>query len=116
MTTTRQDIELYQGEEKPVTIDVTEGGSPKTMTSMTPEWKMFETAQDDDVDALLSKVPTIQNGDDTDDQLAFTLDPADTASVEPGWYYHEARVTDPGGAQKVVAIGTVEIKPSPTAA
>lgn len=118
MTKQNQDFEIWQGVKRTVKIPVVDDADAAyTMTSATPEWRMFKSKLDDQADAVLSKTGgdiAIVNLDGTNDGVQFDIDPDDTKSIAPGTYYHEVRVIDVSGNEEVVTTGDVVLHPSPT--
>lgn len=100
-----QAVGCTKGDYFPFTIgiDPYEDGTYPDLTGATALWTlyegMFEGAQ-----ALLQKSSadggvTINRDDATHWQLIVNLDPADTASIPAGLYYHDAKVLIGGGTQ-----------------
>ena len=56
----------------------------------------------------------IVNGVATDDAVEFTIEPTDSENVAPNTFFHEVRVIDSSGNQKVVSKGEVCLFASPT--
>lgn len=108
MTVSNQNIDMFVGETKVVSIAVTgQNGGPQTLTGATTAWYL---RSQQGATALLSKTPTLTNTNDTDDTLTFTLAPVDTASLAPGSYWHECEVTDSSSVNSVVCTGLLTLK------
>jgi len=96
---------------------VDDDDDPFTMTGAAAEWKAFpseESAEGDAVLAVVDPVTNIEDGDGQDDVVFVPISPTDTRSLTPRVYYHEVRVIDSSGNERVVAKGEWELFPSPT--
>jgi hypothetical protein len=109
MTQTRQNFEVYAGDDKEVTITVYQEDETTllNLTSYTLNWVLYDA----DGDILLTKiiasgltVPTPSNG-----QVVVSLVPADTLTLDPGVYSHELEITSVGGKISTVTTGLVKI-------
>ena len=108
MAETKQNFEVYAGDDKEVTITVRDENSEiLNLTGYTLNWVM----SDEDEDAILTKtlsdglsVATPSNG-----QVLLTLVPADTEDLEPGIYHHELEITSSGGKVSTVTTGYVKV-------
>lgn len=108
-----QHYTMYQGEVTPFTVPVVNSaGAPVTLTGAAITWTLRERA---DSAALVTKSTgagslTLTTTAATDDTLSWTLAGADTASLAPGSYYHEAAIT--GSQAAVLLTGVLTIRPS----
>lgn len=91
----------------------TDGTTPKDLTGATViDWEMSERAPSiGGQRAVVSK--SLGSGteivDATGGQFRVTLDPADTAALAPGDYYHEAVVVDSDGDRQATTLGQVRL-------
>lgn len=113
MAEENQDISMYAGESLEIEILVTnDAGAAKDLTGATIAWKL---ARGPGSTAMVSKSTgagiAITNA--ASGIFTVSLSPADTESLH-GRYYHEARVTDSGGKESVITVGTVLIQKSMT--
>lgn len=112
MTTTGQNFTMWQGEDKSITVTLTDadGGAIDT-AGLTFTWSMAEDASET---ALLTKSTGsgITNGSSA---ITIALDEADTDDVAAGTYYHECRVVDGSSQHDVVFTGGLTLKESLTA-
>ncbi len=103
MSTANQNIEMFAGEDRTVDFTVTDDSGPLNLTGATLAWTMFGRGVD------LDKTPTVQ-GDPTAGVVRLILDAADTATIQPGTYYHQLTVTDSAGDIAYVTTGVVTLK------
>lgn len=96
MATLNQDLSLYQGEARQVTVVVTDsGGSPLDMTLLTCRYRMAkgpDPSRQRGV-TILNAAISKEDIDGTGDGARFTLD-LSANDLEAGQYDHELRVTD----------------------
>ncbi len=120
MTTTGQNITVWEGEDKNIQITVRTrrvGGAPVNLTGSTVTWVVTTGA--DSNTAIISKTSTageITFDDDggTNNRANIALLAADTQTLEGRTLYHECRVEDVAGDDAVVATGIFRIKNSST--
>lgn len=109
MTYSNQDLLLWSGDDKVITVTVYDNDDAiVNITSATITWQLSHNVSSA---ALISK--TVGSGislsDPSNGQFTITLDPADTASLS-GRYYHEAEITDIGGNVSTAMVGHATIK------
>lgn len=121
MTTTGQTITYYRGTTHPVTVPITDGGAPFTLTGSSVWWGLFANESDAWADALLTKKstggsPTITfvDVDGTADGVKFTLAASDIPTLALGNYYHECRILDGSTQYGLLFTGTFRLLASPT--
>lgn len=116
MTSVNQDIgsssdPFYSGDTMEITVTVTNSaGAAVDCSSVTIVYGL-DTAPHSGGTPLISKASgagdfTIGGG--SNNEIAFTLDPADTEDLD-GTYYHEMEITNAAGDVATVLEGTVEI-------
>jgi len=115
MTSEAQNFEMYAGEDKILTVTVTDAaGDVVDLTDASIEWVMKRTA--DDTTALVTK--TLADGitcaSPATGVFTVTLEAADTEELGGASYLHEAEVTDAGDNVSTVTRGVVTIKKSLT--
>ncbi len=108
MTEIKQNFEITQGDTGQITIEVTdELGVPKDLTGSTKRWQAF----DDSGVAVIAKANSdislvkVNGGVGELDALRFTIDPADTVSLSPKSYSHEAETIDSSSNVSTVTKG-----------
>jgi hypothetical protein len=111
MTQENQNFTIWQGTDNTLTItDV--AGAPITGASIT--WVMKKSAIAT-VELITKKTGAgIVITDGAGGVFTVELDPVDTATINFGDYYHEARIVDSSGNEDVTIIGTVTLKASGT--
>src|SRR5687767_14791102 len=113
MTATDQNIVIWQGEDKPITVDLEDGdGAPYGSTDgLTFSWRVSPSK--DDRTSLIAKSTGsgITNGTSL---ITIDLNSADSENLRPVDYYHECRVVDSSGEENVVFVGAFKVKPSTT--
>lgn len=111
MASDGEDFELYAGETKEVTITVTDAdGDAVPLTGATITWGAYDRTG-------ARTVRVTKSGADitiSSNTFMFTLDPADTESLSPGVYAHEARVVDADDNEAVVTTGYMTVERSLT--
>lgn len=113
MTETNQDFDLYQGDDKQVTFTVRdEAGAILDLTGYSAVWVMYNKlnraatpilSKDTGGAALAILLPATQG------KVRLTLEPSDSATVEPGEYPHELEITSGAGDVSTVTVGTVDL-------
>lgn len=117
MTKRNQHFEMHIGETVDIDCVVTDRatGQRKNLAGATIEWALYDEASE--VVALTKSTATVGDITDVDGLnglFTVALQPADTADVAAGTYYHEAKVTDSGGDVSVVFTGRVKVFASRT--
>lgn len=112
MTRVAQNFDMIAGDTLNLNVTVyDENGVNKDIANSTIKWVLYDEATDT---AVLTKTTSsdiaITNG--LYGQFTVPLSPANTVSVAPGVYYHEAEVTDSSGNVSTVLIGHVTINPT----
>jgi hypothetical protein len=97
-------------------VNYSKDGEPATLVGATVRFTVKATefsADADDSDAVITR--------DIDDvtgivgtTATFTLDPADTATLEPGTYFYDIKVEEAGGAVYKIDEGKIRLDGSPT--
>jgi hypothetical protein len=119
MTTTAQDITVYEGEDKTILISVTDtsGGSAVNLTGATTTWVVTTGASSNT--AIISKTSTdaeitYDNDAGTNDRINIALASADTQGQEGNVLYHECKVVDSGSDTHIVATGKFTVRHAST--
>jgi hypothetical protein len=101
------------GEDKTIYWDVVDiNGVPQNMTGWTLGFTL-RRAQGSGGTALLTKTPTVGNGDATGDRATLAYAAADTKSLAPGTYAYSMGRID-SGSQQILAYGKFVINPVTT--
>lgn len=114
MTTKNQLIEVYQGEDKTITVNLTNSANAAygSTTGLTFTWEVAADASAASVLITKSTGSGITNGTSA---ITITLADTDTDALAPGQYYHECRVVvDATTLEDVVFCGGFIIKDSLT--
>jgi len=107
-----RDFSITKGDTKLIDVSVTEqsDGTPTTITSSTIAWKVAKSIR---TSAVISKTTasgiSITSG--SGGTFRITLDAADTSSLDPGDYYHEAQITFADSEVATVLKGIMTIEP-----
>ncbi len=112
MTATEQNVTMYRGDTAIITVTVTDSDNEdvaKNLIGCTARYiatsrgvaAITKTSVDDGGIVLTTPASGI---------LTITLDPEDTADLEPGLYEHEVEITDGDGNVSTVTVGTLSIK------
>ena len=120
MTEYAQDFEVFQGDTRQITIPITdEAGAAKTITGSTQRWQAHDktsglvvVAKTDGEISIVSVAPASNNA------IRFTLDPADTLSLEATSdadpqskkYDHEVEIVDSSSNPNTVTRGTMTVR------
>lgn len=109
---TKTDFSFFSGDTQTLKITVNDGATPpvaKDLTGATITWGL---AKRQGKAPFLTK--TIGSGitvtDAVNGELEVAIDPADTADVKGGSYYHELEITDSIGNIATAAYGDVTIE------
>lgn len=102
----RQQIEIWQGEDRTLTFDLTDGGAPLDLTGWTLSWRVWRKGNDN----VLTETVTLA-GDPTTGRCSVALSATDTA-LAPGTYQHEMRRTN-ASSVTTVFVGDLIVKDSP---
>ena len=110
MTATAQDLTMWAGDTKTLTVTVTDGaGAAKNITSATISWKLL-----DEQGGTVRLTKTVGSGIalTTPTSGIFTVSIATgyTSSLVAGKYYHEANVTDSSSNVSTVLIGVITLR------
>jgi hypothetical protein len=100
------------------TIDVAyrDNGSPASLVGATVRFTVKSTEYDSSVDdstAVITKDIT-SHTNAPEGLSAVIIDPADTATLEPGKYHYDIKVAESGGAVYKIDEGTLKLDGSPT--
>ena len=109
MTYASQDILIYSGDDKVITVTVYDNDDAIVdITGVTITWQLSQNVSSA---ALITK--TVGSGitlsDPTSGVFTITLDPADTNSLS-GRYYHECEITDSSSDVSTGFVGHATIK------
>lgn len=114
MTATNQNSTMYAGDHATIRITVTDsdnGGAAKNIAGATIKWGVY-----DEEGGILILEKTTADAVTITDGLngicTVALVPADTSTLTPGIYYHEAEVTDADGNVNTVLTGEYTLNPS----
>jgi hypothetical protein len=105
------DFRMTVGDDKSLRVSVTDAdGAVVAITSATISWKVTRSLRST---AVLTKTTSsgISITSGSGGIFTISIDPADTASLTPGDYYHEAQVTFSGGDVGTVLKGIMTIEP-----
>ena len=106
-----QNFTMYSGDTQDITVTVVDDDSASVaMTGMSIEWVM---ARAPGQTAVVTKTTDDSDITISGNTFSFTIDPADTTSLD-GRYYHEAEATDGGGDIATVMVGWITIVPDTT--
>lgn len=110
MAITKQNFEMWQGDDKRITFTITNAdGTAKSLVGSTVEWILYvSTAQQVLKSTILSNIIIIGN------KAQVILDSIDTVNIRAGQYEHECRVTDTSNITEVVSTGIVTLNNSRT--
>lgn len=113
MTTTGQHITIWQGEDKTITVSLTNaaGEAYGSTAGLTFYWWVSVDQLSTDYEIQKYSTSGITNGTS---QITIALDKADTSGMAAGVYYHECRVIDGSSDEDVVFSGGFTVKGSPT--
>ena len=115
MTKTAQNIVIYAGDTANITVTVLDGdnvsGARKNIAGSVISWVLFDP---DATGVMLTKTTAdaISITDGLNGELVIPLVPADTETIPPGNYRHEAEVTDASGNVSTAMTGDFIIKES----
>lgn len=101
----RQQIEIWQGEDRTLSYALLDGGAPLDITDWTLIWRAWQRGNNN-IFALAVSLDAPANG-----ECSVDLEAADTALVA-GTYLYEMRRTDSGSVTTVL-VGTLTIHDSP---
>lgn len=113
MTTTDRHLTIWQGENKTITVSLTDadGNDYGSTSGLTFYYWVSSDKNATDYEIEKYTGSGITNGTS---QITIALDKADTSGLSPGSYYHECRVIDGSSNEDVVFTGGFIVKPSPT--
>lgn len=109
MTIKAQDLELYAGDTLVLNVTVTgNDGTAQNLASCTIEWGMYR--QYTHTQALLKTTASgITITSAINGRFDIALSPADTVTMQPGLYNHEAEITDGSGNVSTVFEGRLNL-------
>ncbi len=107
MTKTAQDVTLFAGDTANIKVTVYDSDNSnvrKDITNCTIKWVMYDP---DDTGVILTKTTpsNITVTDATNGEFTIPVAPADTETVTPGNYRHEAEITDADSNVSTVLVG-----------
>lgn len=113
MTATNQNFSMYAGDHATIRVTVTDSdaGGYKNIANATIKWGVY----DEEGGTLILQKTTataITITDGLNGAFTVALVPADTSTLTPGIYYHEAEITDEGGNVNTVLTGEYTLNPS----
>jgi len=115
MTLRCQDIIMYRGDTREVSVDIVAADGSAVDSSdplLNVSWRMAGTLYSD-ADLILRQSSDGGITWGPGGQATFVLAAADTANLTPGYYFHEMRVSDDADVWTAMN-GTVVIKPTRT--
>lgn len=107
-------LKINRGTTFVIGVSYMKDGVPATLVGSTVRFTMKSSEFTDvwaDTDAA---VQFDQTDGTVDGSVTFKLDPEDTAELEPGKYYYDIKVQEPGGDIYKLDEGTVKLDGSPT--
>jgi hypothetical protein len=108
MTATNQDVRLTKGDARAIVIPL-ESPDETEITVSAATWWLGKALNSTGADVVLSKSlgSGITLGIDDDDVpfLTVSITGANTSSLTPGTFYHQARITDISGKSYTVTTG-----------
>lgn len=110
MTTTGQNFEIYQGDDKDLVITVTD--ATDDLTSYNAVWVMYNITPETAVIIKTTQPPNgiiIASG-----QIIISLDGIDTENVIPKTYGHQCEIDDGLGHHSTITTGSVKVLKSMT--
>ena len=110
MAITKQNFEMWQGDDKRITFIITNAdGTPKSLIGSSVEWTLYVSTVQQVVKSTISNnIIIIEN------KAQVILDSSDTVNIRAGQYEHECRVTDTSNITEVVSTGIVTLNNSRT--
>jgi hypothetical protein len=114
MTKQAQNIEIYAGDTANINVTVFDSdsnGARKNIAGSVISWVLFDP---DATGVMLTKTTAdaISITDGLNGEFVIPLVPADTETIPPGSYRHEAEVTDTSGNVSTAMTGDFIIKES----
>lgn len=111
MTATNQDFTIFRGDTKTLTYTIKDANDAIVdLTGGTAKWEAARSVNSATKDIQKSTSSGIAIMAPTSGILVVTIDPADTASLGVGGYYHELEFTDASGRVSTVATGRMTLK------
>ncbi|WEK53335.1 MAG: hypothetical protein P0Y55_12145 [Candidatus Cohnella colombiensis] len=108
-TVNYQNFEMFAGDSIQIEVAVTDKGEAVYLTGTTIKWALKRSVLKTANVALKTTASGIELTDPTDGKFQVTLNAIDTVSLKPGYYYHEAEITDASGNVSTIMTGTVAI-------
>lgn len=94
MARTGQNLTMYQGEAQVIRAPIVDAaGAPVTLTGASITWRAENSYGAGVTKSTGAGGVTLATTVATDDTVVITLAPADTATLTPGAYAHEAAIT-----------------------
>lgn len=107
-------LKINRGTTYTIGIVYKKNGVPTTLVGATVRFTIKSVEWDDnmtDTDAIVLKNVTTGN---SSGEATITIDPTDTATVDPGKYYYDIKVEEAGGDIYKIDEGTIALDGSPT--
>lgn len=107
-------LKVNRGTTYTIEVEYKKDGEPATLVGATVRFTVKTTEYDadaTDADALVLK--NVTSGD-SEGNATITIDPADTATVEPGNYFYDIKVEEAGGEIYKIDEGKFKLDGSPT--
>jgi hypothetical protein len=108
-----RDFSITKGDTKLIDVSVTEqsDGTPTVITGAAISWKVAKSIRSTAVISKATSGSGISITSGTGGTFRITLDAADTSSLNPGDYYHEAQITFADSEVATVLKGVMTIEP-----
>src|SRR5690348_14648604 len=105
-----QNFTIATGDSAEIDFTATSGGSALDLTGGTVKWQLALTPSGPSLISKISPSGGITITDAPGGAFSVFLDPADTASLVPGRYYHEAQALDATSRPSTIAEGFAVIE------
>lgn len=107
-------LSITRGTTYSIGIQYQKDGTNETLVGATVRFTMKDEEWDTDSDDTNAEVTKNVTDGNSDGEATITLDPSDTADIEPGKYYYDIKVEEAGGEIYKIAEGTIKLDGSPT--
>jgi len=107
-------LKINRGTTYTIEVRYSRDNTPASLVGATVRFTMKTTEYDADMaDASAAVAKNVTSGD-ASGNANIVIDPADTASLEPGKYYYDIKVEQADGEIYKIDEGTVKLDGSPT--